>query len=74
VDIGLPGFDGYEVARVLRGRSRTPNSKLIAVSGYGQPDDIAHARAAGFDHHFVKTVAVERLLAVPTSKSDKGPQ
>jgi CheY-like chemotaxis protein len=61
LDIGMPGLNGYEVARRVRhgplGRSIT----LIAVTGWGQDRDKAQAHQAGFDHHFTKPVDPERL-------------
>jgi len=60
LDIGLPGIDGYEVARQLKGRSA--NARLIALTGYGQPADVRRAREAGFDRHLVKPVDLQRLL------------
>jgi len=62
LDVGLPGLDGYQVARRLRGAKATANVKLIALTGYGQPDDVARARTAGFDHHFVKPVDPQAIL------------
>jgi two-component system, sensor histidine kinase len=65
VDIGLPGLDGYEVARQLR----TPEGRrpvLIALTGYGQPEDRQRATDAGFDDVLVKPVdptALTTLLA-----------
>lgn len=59
VDVGLPGFDGYEIARRVRTEGRT--TRLVAVSGYGQPEDRARALAAGFDEHLKKPVALEAL-------------
>ena len=66
LDIGMPGANGYEVARSLRagawGRDRT----LIALSGWGQEQDRQQAKDAGFDHHLTKPVELEslqRLLA-----------
>ena len=62
IDVGLPGFDGYEVAR--RARSHLGDAPvLIAMTGYGQPDDRARAFEAGFDDHVVKPVSVEELSA-----------
>jgi signal transduction histidine kinase/CheY-like chemotaxis protein len=62
IDVGLPGFDGYEVAR--RARSHLGDTPvLIAMTGYGQPDDRARAFEAGFDDHVVKPVSVEELSA-----------
>jgi PAS domain S-box-containing protein len=66
LDIGLPGMDGYEVARKLRQAPETSQTKLIALTGYGQDADRERARAAGFDHHLTKPVqfdVIERLLA-----------
>jgi signal transduction histidine kinase len=54
VDIGLPGFDGYEVARRLRADPATAATRLAALTGYGQEDDRQHAMAAGFDWFLVK--------------------
>ncbi len=60
LDIGLPGTDGYEVARRLReGGSR---ARLIALTGYGQPEDVRRAQEAGFDGHLVKPVDLQQLL------------
>jgi signal transduction histidine kinase/ActR/RegA family two-component response regulator len=60
IDVGLPGFDGYELAR--RARARLGNRPvLIAMTGYGQPDDRGRAFEAGFDEHVVKPVSVEDL-------------
>jgi CheY-like chemotaxis protein len=65
LDIGLPGMDGYAVARRLREQPGSRDVLLVAVSGYGQEDDLARSRQAGFDYHLVKPVefsALERLL------------
>lgn len=61
LDIGLPGMDGYEVARRLRQHPATAGALLIAVSGYGQAEDRNCSREAGFDHHLVKPVDFEEL-------------
>jgi CheY-like chemotaxis protein len=61
VDIGLPGINGYEVADRLR-TEYGDDVFLVAVTGYGQPDDQRQALAAGFDAHVVKPVAPEMLL------------
>ena len=63
LDIGLPDIDGYEVARRLRAGIVTPATKLIALTGYGQSDDIAAAMAAGFDAHILKPAQMEQVLA-----------
>lgn len=56
LDIGLPGMDGFELARRLRMRPETAAATLIALSGYGQEQDRRRARESGFDHHLVKPV------------------
>jgi CheY-like chemotaxis protein len=64
IDIGLPGMDGYEVARRIR--ADLPGARLVALTGYGQPEDRERALAAGFDVHLVKPVdpdQLQRLLA-----------
>jgi CheY-like chemotaxis protein len=62
LDIGLPGIDGYEVARRLRAMPSSVRPVLVAVTGYGQPADRERSREAGFDHHLVKPMAIETLL------------
>jgi CheY-like chemotaxis protein len=54
LDIGLPGLDGYEVARRLREQGDTSHTLLIAVTGYGAKEDKEKAASSGFDYHFVK--------------------
>jgi CheY-like chemotaxis protein len=54
LDIGLPGLDGYAVARRLREQGDTSHALLIAVTGYGQKEDRERAASSGFDYHFVK--------------------
>ncbi len=54
LDIGLPGLDGYEVARRLRALPGGDRWLLIALTGYGQQDDRRRAHEAGFDVHLVK--------------------
>lgn len=61
-DLGLPGMDGYEVARHLRARRREKAPMLIALTGYGSPEDHERSRAAGFDHHVVKPADLDSLL------------
>jgi DNA-binding response OmpR family regulator len=64
LDIALPRLDGYRVAGQLRQDADLQTACLIAVSGYGMAADVNAAYAAGFDHHFIKPVAMEDLLAV----------
>jgi signal transduction histidine kinase/ActR/RegA family two-component response regulator len=56
LDIGLPGLDGYQVAERLRGEVGLRNALLVAMTGYGQPEDRQRSHEAGIDHHFVKPV------------------
>jgi signal transduction histidine kinase/ActR/RegA family two-component response regulator len=66
LDIGMPGMDGYEVARRAREKPDFHNLTLITLSGWGQEEDRHRSRDAGIDHHLVKPVdvgALERLLA-----------
>jgi PAS domain S-box-containing protein len=64
LDIGLPDMDGYELARRLRAQSATGDAVLIALTGYGQAKDRERSELAGFDHHLVKPVEIERLSAL----------
>jgi CheY-like chemotaxis protein len=65
LDIGLPGMTGYEVARTLRAEEETPRPRLIAVTGWGDEQNISLARDAGFDRHLTKPVdpmEIQRIL------------
>jgi CheY-like chemotaxis protein len=64
LDIGMPGMDGYQVARELRVRVSMKSAIIIALTGYGQPEDRALASAAGFTDHLTKPVDPESLDAV----------
>jgi PAS domain S-box-containing protein len=72
MDIGLPGLDGYAVAQALRQSHELDRTLLIALTGYGQPDDRKKSSASGFDEHLVKPVDIEllrKLLAsYPTTR------
>ena len=61
LDIGLPGMDGYEVARRLRESAATRAALLVALTGYGQEEDRRRSLDAGFDHHLVKPVDLDTL-------------
>jgi len=63
LDIGLPGMSGYEVAELLRRDERLADTTLIALTGWGTPEDRRKATAAGFDVHLTKPVAAEDLQA-----------
>jgi CheY-like chemotaxis protein len=60
-DIGLPGMDGYQVARALRAEEPLRGVFLVALSGYALPEDLERAAAAGFDHHLAKPPSIEAL-------------
>ncbi len=60
LDIGLPGMNGFDLARALR--EQIPSIRLAAVTGYGQDSDVAAARDAGFDLHLTKPASMDRLI------------
>ncbi len=64
VDVGLPGIDGYDLARRVRERRPDAAVRLVALTGYGQAEDRARALAAGFDEHLVKPVTAVDLQRV----------
>jgi CheY-like chemotaxis protein len=64
LDLGLPTLSGYHVAERLRQEVRLQTTCLIALSGYGQAEDIERAHRAGFDRHFLKPVDIATLQAV----------
>lgn len=61
LDIGLPGIDGYEVARRVRGSAHGKGVMLIALTGWGQDQDKQRTSDTGFDLHWVKPVGLEKL-------------
>jgi CheY-like chemotaxis protein len=61
VDLGMPGMDGYEVCRRIRATSGRRQMLLIALTGWGQDEDRERSRRAGFDHHLVKPLNVQKL-------------
>ncbi|MGZ5178484.1 MAG: response regulator, partial [Burkholderiales bacterium] len=71
LDIGLPGMDGYEVARQLRPSAKR-GARLVALTGYGTEEGKLRARDAGFDEHVVKPVSSEKLEQL-ISASAKAP-
>ena len=64
LDIGLPGTDGYQIARMLRQQPDLRTATLVAITGYGTDEDRRKAFEAGFDHHLVKPVEIPALLAI----------
>jgi signal transduction histidine kinase/ActR/RegA family two-component response regulator len=69
-DIGLPDIDGLEVARRLRGRAGLGATRLIALTGYGQAEDVRQAIAAGFDAHVTKPVNLDQLMALLAGRDE----
>lgn len=67
LDIGLPGMDGYQVAKRLRANPAFARTLLIALTGYSSQADHHRSREAGFDHHLVKPVKLERLCQLLAS-------
>ncbi len=61
LDLGMPGMDGYEVARRIRQHPESHDTTLIALSGWGQDKDRLATEAAGFDHHLVKPAEIDAL-------------
>jgi CheY-like chemotaxis protein len=66
IDIGLPGIDGFEVARRIRARPALRGAVLMALTGYGSSEDRERALAAGFDGYLVKPVDPDELLELAT--------
>ena len=64
LDIGMPGMDGCDLARHLRKDPAHARMLLIALTGWGQPDDRLRVSAAGFDHHLLKPVDTNEMLAL----------
>ena len=67
LDIGLPEIDGYEVAYRVRQQEALKDVVLIAMTGYGQPEDRQRSEAVGFDHHLVKPAEFAELQAILAS-------
>jgi PAS domain S-box-containing protein len=69
IDIGMPGLNGYEVARLIRQDALGQSLTLIALTGWGQERDKDRALAAGFNHHFTKPVEPDRISEIIRSLS-----
>jgi len=74
LDIGMPGMDGYEVARRIRASPRFSDVQLVALTGWGQEHDQQLSSAAGFDHHVVKPPDIDRLRQLFLSGARSQPQ
>jgi PAS domain S-box-containing protein len=70
LDLGLPGMDGYNIARTLRANPAFANTFIVAISGYAQESDFKRSLAAGFDHHCPKPLDVTSLLDIIFSRFD----
>jgi signal transduction histidine kinase/DNA-binding response OmpR family regulator len=70
LDIGLPGMDGFEVARRLRQSEQSRNAVLIALTGYGEAESRLRSQQAGFDHHVVKPADIDFLLSLVGQASE----
>src|SRR5581483_5384964 len=61
IDVGLPGINGYEVARRFREEPDSDGVMLVALTGYGTPEAQERSRKSGFDHHLIKPVNAQAL-------------
>jgi CheY-like chemotaxis protein len=68
LDLGLPDLDGYEACRQIRAELGGKRITLVALTGWGRSQDRERTKNAGFDHHLVKPVEVERLLQLVRSR------
>ena len=64
LDIGLPGMDGFEVARAIRARPDMQDVRIVALSGWGRPEDRRLAFEAGFDRHYAKPIGLDELEVI----------
>jgi CheY-like chemotaxis protein len=64
LDIGLPGMNGYELAKAIRALPQSQSVFLVAITGYGDASAREHSLQAGFDHHMTKPVDLEALQAL----------
>lgn len=70
-DIGLPVMDGYALAERIRGHDVLRDTLLVAMTGYGQPEDIERSKKSGYDHHLVKPVEWAKLLQILSDLKEK---
>ena len=73
LDIGLPGLDGFEVAKRLRQQPALESVVLVAMTGYGQESDRQRSQDAGFDHHLVKPASFGKVQQILATVSDERP-
>ena len=74
LDIGLPGLNGFEVAKQLRQQPMLKNVVLVAMTGYGQDSDRKRSQEAGFDHHLVKPGDFGKVLQILATVSESLPR
>jgi CheY-like chemotaxis protein len=72
LDIGMPGMDGYELARRARAEPHGAELTLIALTGWGNEEDRRRSREAGIDYHLVKPVDVKVLETLLARASERG--
>jgi CheY-like chemotaxis protein len=68
LDIGMPGMDGFEVARRIRQQPDFADVVLVALTGWGQPEDRNRTMAAGFNHHLVKPADIAALQSLLSAR------
>ena len=73
LDIGMPGMNGYEVARLMRQMPEVQNARLVAQTGWGQEEDRRRAQEAGFDAHLTKPVDLASLQTLLAEMSGPPP-
>jgi CheY-like chemotaxis protein len=74
IDVGMPGMDGYELARRLRASRRFDRNLIVALTGWGEAQDRERSRAAGIDHHLVKPPDVGALRTALDRRRVERPQ
>jgi CheY-like chemotaxis protein len=72
LDLGMPGMDGLEVARRMRGDAHMKHAVLVALTGHGESEDRRRTGEAGFDYHLVKPVDASMLQALLTACAPEG--
>ena len=70
LDIGMPKLNGYEACRQIRGAAGGAGRMIVAVTGWGQPEDLRSSKDAGFDHHMVKPIDMVALTKLIASRLD----
>jgi CheY-like chemotaxis protein len=71
LDIGLPGLNGYEVAKQIRTKPTLKNVVLVALTGYGQESDRQASMEAGFNHHLIKPARLEQVRKILASVAEQ---